>query len=97
MLYKTYYVYILASQRNGTLYTGVTNDVRRRTWEHKQGLVKGFTKEYVVHILVYFEQHEDIEQAILREKKIKRWRRKWKLALIEKDNPEWKDLYPNFF
>lgn len=97
MLYKTYYVYIVASQRNGTLYTGVTNDVRRRVWEHKHGLVKGFTKEYGVDILVYFEQHEDIEQAILREKKIKRWKRKWKLDLIEKDNPDWKDLYPNLF
>lgn len=97
MLYKTYYVYILASQRNGTLYTGVTNDVRRRVWEHKHALVKGFTKEYGIDILVYFEQHEDIEQAILREKKIKRWKRKWKLDLIEKDNPDWKDLYPTLF
>ena len=93
MLYKTYYVYILASKRNGTLYTGVTNDLKRRVWEHKHNLVKGFTKEYRVHILVYFEQHEDIEQAILREKKIKRWKREWKLDLIEKDNPDWKDLY----
>lgn len=93
MLYKTYYVYILASQRNGTLYTGVTNDLKRRIWEHKHDLVKGFTKEYGTHILVYFEQHEDIEEAILREKKIKRWKRKWKLDLIEKDNPDWKDLY----
>jgi putative endonuclease len=97
MSYKTYYVYILASQRNGTLYIGVTNDLKRRIWEHKHDLVKGFTKEYGVHILVYFEQHEDVEQAILREKKIKRWSRKWKLALIEKDNPEWKDLYSNLF
>lgn len=97
MLYKTYYVYILASQRNGTLYTGVTNDVRRRVWEHKHALVKGFTKEYSVDILVYFEQHEDIEQAIIREKQIKAWKRKWKLELIEKGNPDWKDLYYEIF
>lgn len=88
-----YYVYILASQRNGTLYIGVTNDLKRRIWEHKHDLVKGFTREYGVHILLYFEQSEDIEQAILREKKLKRWKRKWKLELIEKQNPNWKDLY----
>lgn len=93
MIDKLYYVYILTSQRNGTLYTGVTNDLKRRVWEHKHDLVKGFTKEYGVHILVYFEQHQDIEQAILREKQIKRWKRKWKLDLIEKDNPNWDDLY----
>lgn len=93
MLHKTYYVYILTNQRNGTLYTGVTNDLKRRVWEHKHNLVKGFTKEYGVHILVYFEQHEDIEEAILKEKKLKRWKRKWKLDLIEKENPDWKDLY----
>lgn len=88
-----YYVYILASKRNGTLYTGVTNDLKRRVWEHKHDLVKGFTREYGVHLLVYFEQIEDVEQAILREKRIKTWNRKWKLDLIEKDNPQWKDLY----
>jgi putative endonuclease len=88
-----YYVYILASQRNGTVYTGVTNDLRRRVWEHKHDLVKGFTQEYGVHMLVYFEQSESIESAILREKQIKSWKRKWKLELIEKDNPERKDLY----
>ena len=93
MTNKTYYVYILASQRNGTLYTGVTNDLKRRVWEHKHDLVKGFTKEYGVHNLVYFEQTEDIEAAILREKQLKAWKRKWKLALIEKENPEWEDLY----
>ena len=82
-----YYVYILASQKNGTIYTGVTNDIRRRVWEHKHNLVKGFTEEYGVHMLVYFEQTEDIETAILREKQIKSWKRKWKLSLIEKDNP----------
>lgn len=88
-----YYVYILASQRNGTLYTGVTNDLKKRVWEHKHDLVKGFTREYGVHALVYYEESEDIEEAILREKKLKRWRRKWKLKLIEQKNPEWKDLY----
>lgn len=88
-----YYIYILASQRNGTLYTGVTNDLKRRIWEHKNNLVKGFTKEYGVHLLVYYELAEDIEQAILREKKSKRWKRKWKIDLIESSNPEWSDLY----
>lgn len=88
-----YYVYILASQRNGTLYTGITNDLRRRVWEHRHDLVKGFTSEYGVHLLVYFEQAEDVEEAILREKRIKVWKRKWKLELIEKENPDWKDLY----
>ena len=93
MLYKTYYVYILASQRNGTLYTGVTNDLRRRVWEHKHNLVKGFTKEYGVHDLVYFEQFEDIENAILREKQLKKWNRNWKIQLINIKNPNWDDLY----
>lgn len=88
-----YYVYILTSQRNGTLYTGVANGLKRRVWEHKHDLVKGFTREYGVHTLVYYEESSDIEEAILREKKLKRWRRKWKLELIEKENPEWEDLY----
>lgn len=87
-----YYVYILASQRNGTLYTGVTNDLKRRVWEHKHDLVKGFTEKYSVHLLVYYEIHEDIEQAILREKQIKKWKRIWKLNLIEGKNPNWDDL-----
>jgi putative endonuclease len=89
----TYYVYILASQRNGTLYLGVTNDLKRRVWEHKHDLVKGFSSEYGVHNLVWYEIHNDIEQAILREKRLKKWNRKWKLELIEKDNPNWNDLY----
>ena len=93
MTKKTYYVYILASQRNGTIYTGVTNDLRRRVWEHKHDLVKAFTKEYGVHNLVYYEMTEDIEVAIAREKQIKAWKRKWKLSLIERMNPDWKDLY----
>ena len=88
-----YYVYILASKRNGTLYTGITNDLVRRAWEHRNGYVKGFTHKYGVKILVWFEHHVDVHEAIAREKRIKRWRRKWKLALIEEMNPGWNDLY----
>ena len=90
---KSYYVYILASKRNGTLYTGVTNNLLRRVWEHKNELVSGFTKKYGVHTLVYYEQTEDLESAILREKRIKKWSRKWKIRRIEKVNPNWEDLY----
>ncbi|HZX35231.1 MAG TPA: GIY-YIG nuclease family protein [Thermodesulfobacteriota bacterium] len=90
---KVYYVYILASKRNGTLYIGVTNDLLRRAYEHKNNLVNGFTKEYGVHSLVYYEQYGDVELAIQREKCLKKWNRKWKLELIEKENPDWKDLY----
>lgn len=89
----TYFVYILASERNGTLYIGVTNALVRRAQEHREGLVPGFTKRYGVKILVYFEPHADINAAILREKRIKRWRRKWKLDLIEQNNPQWRDLW----
>ena len=89
------YVYILSSGKNGTLYIGVTNDLRRRIWEHKHDLVKGFTKEYGIHNLVYYEQYEDIEQAILREKQMKTWKRYWKIKLINNFNPNWKDLYPS--
>ena len=88
-----YYVYILASDRNGTLYTGVTNTLKRRIYEHKNGLVPGFTSRYKIHRLVYFESTSDIRSAIAREKKLKRWNRIWKLKLIEEENPEWKDLY----
>lgn len=88
-----YYVYILASQKNGTLYIGVTNNLIKRIYEHKNNLVDGFTKEYNVHNLVYFEPYEDINEAILREKRLKKWNRAWKIKLIEKDNSEWKDLY----
>jgi putative endonuclease len=91
---RTYYVYILASGRHGTLYVGVTNDLIRRAYEHKEGFVDGFTRKYGVYSLVYFESVGDIEQAILREKRLKRWRRDWKVKLIETDNPEWRDLYP---
>lgn len=86
-------VYILASKRNGTLYTGVTSNLIQRVWEHKNDLVKGFTNKYHVHMLVYFELHEDMLAAITREKQLKKWNRKWKLALIEKDNPQWNDLW----
>ena len=84
---------MLASKRNGTLYTGVTSDLIRRIWEHKNDLVVGFSKRYGIHMLVWYEQHETMDSAIAREKAIKEWKRKWKLELIEKENPEWKDLY----
>jgi putative endonuclease len=86
-------VYILASKRNGTLYTGVSANGPRRIYEHKNDLIDGFTKKYGVHILVYIEAHETMESAIHREKCIKEWKRKWKLELIEKSNPNWDDLY----
>jgi putative endonuclease len=90
---KNYYVYILASKRNGTLYTGVTSDLKKRVFEHKNNLVEGFTKKYAVHDLVYYEQTQDVLSAIEREKRLKKWNRKWKLELIEKMNPDWKDLF----
>ncbi len=90
---RTYYVYILASQRNGTLYVGVTNDLSKRVWDHKHGLSKGFTKEYNVKLLVYYEDFQNIHEAITREKLLKRWKREWKIKLIEDMNPNWKDLY----
>ena len=89
----SYCVYILASQRNGTLYIGMTNDLVRRTWDHKNDVVEGFTKRHQVHTLVWFEATEDAAAAILREKQIKKWNRRWKLELIEKQNPRWLDLY----
>ncbi len=89
---KRYWVYILASQRNGTLYVGVTNDLARRTWEHKEGFVKGFTKDYAVHRLVYYEEYADSVSAIAREKQIKKWNRAWKIKRIEEQNPQWRDL-----
>jgi putative endonuclease len=88
-----YYVYILANHRNGTLYTGFTNNLIGRTFTHKSDIVDGFTKKYQVHRLVYYEVFEDRDAAIKREKQLKRWHRKWKLELIEKINPGWKDLY----
>ena len=90
----SYYVYILASKIGGTLYIGVTNDLIRRVFEHKPKFVRGFTKKYDVVRLVYFEQYDDIEIAIQREKRLKKWNRQWKIRLIEEQNPNWDDLYP---
>ena len=87
------WVYILTNARNGTLYTGVTNDLARRVSEHREGAVDGFTKRYGLKTLVWFERHATAEQAIVREKKIKRWPRTWKLGLIEQSNPQWNDLF----
>ena len=86
-------VYILASKRNGTLYTGVTSDLVQRVWQHREGILGGFTKKYGVKRLVYYEVYGDAENAIAGEKRIKKWRRAWKVRMIEKGNPEWKDLY----
>ncbi|MCK4586191.1 MAG: GIY-YIG nuclease family protein [Gammaproteobacteria bacterium] len=90
-------VYILASKRNGTLYTGVTSSLLKRVWEHKNNVVEGFTKKYGVHALVWCEVSETMESAILREKRIKDWKREWKINVIEDMNPEWRDLYPDLF
>ncbi|MFC1595754.1 GIY-YIG nuclease family protein [Candidatus Margulisiibacteriota bacterium] len=90
---KKYYVYIMASKRNGTLYIGVTSDLIKRIYEHKSGIADGFTKKYNVYNLVYFEEHNDIRDAINREKQMKKWNRNWKIELIEELNPEWRDLY----
>jgi putative endonuclease len=89
----TGFVYIMASKRNGTLYTGVTNDLAHRVWEHREGLLPGFTKRYGCRLLVWYEEHFDIRDAIQREKNIKQYYRKWKLNLIEELNPDWADLY----
>ncbi len=89
---RVYFVYILASRRNGTLYVGVTNDLIGRVTEHRDGLIPGFTKRHGVKLLVYFEEHAGIDEAIRREKHVKRWRRTWKLELIESANPHWRDL-----
>jgi putative endonuclease len=86
-------VYLLASKRDGTLYIGVTSDIIKRVWEHKSDLVDGFSKRYSVHLLVWYEQHIDMTAAIQREKAIKKWKREWKINLIEEQNPEWEDLY----
>ena len=89
----SYYVYILASRKHGTLYIGVTNDVARRTWEHRHGFGSRFVAKYGATRLVYVEAHEEITRAIQREKTMKEWPRTWKIRLIERDNPEWEDLY----
>lgn len=93
---KTYYIYILANKKNGTLYIGVTNDLIRRVYEHKSGLIEGFTKKYSINKLVYFESTDDAKAAIDREKRLKKWKRKWKIELIEKSNPTWQDLSVDF-
>lgn len=89
----TYFVYILASKPRGTLYVGVTNNLIRRVFEHKNKLIEGFTEQYDVNLLVWYESSESIESAIAYEKKLKRWRREWKIEMIEEQNPEWVDLY----
>jgi putative endonuclease len=94
---KSYYVYILANKRNGALYLGVTNDLLRRVDEHKQKYVEGHSKKYGIDQLVYFEQTNDARSAIVREKQLKGWRRSKKIALIERDNPDWIDLSPSLF
>ena len=88
-----YFVYILASQRHGTLYVGVTNNLVRRIYEHREKLIEGFTAQYNVTRLVWFDQTDSVEEAIAHEKRLKRWRREWKIELIEKTNPAWDDLY----
>ena len=88
-----YHVYILASKKYGTLYTGVTGDLITRIYQHKTKTLEGFTKKHNIHTLVYYESHEDIHEAITREKQIKKWKRNWKIDLIEQDNSEWHDLY----
>ncbi len=87
-------VYLLASRRNGTLYIGVTSNLVKRIWEHQNNVVEGFTKNYGVHTLVYYEQHVTMEAAIAREKQLKKWNRAWKLRLVEERNPDWRDLWP---
>jgi len=93
---KDYYIYILTNKKYGTLYIGITNNLLRRVYEHKNGAIKGFTKKYNLNKLVYFEQINDINSAILREKRLKKWNRAWKIELIESINPEWKDLSESF-
>jgi putative endonuclease len=90
-------VYILASKNNGTLYIGVTSNLIKRAWEHRNSVIEGFTKKYHVNSLVWFELHQTMDTAITREKQMKKWRRDWKIKLIEKDNPAWTDLYPSIF
>ena len=90
---KTYFVYILASKKNGTLYIGVTSNLIRRVYEHKNDVQESFTQKYGVHILVYYEYTNDVNAAIVREKQMKKWNRQWKINLIEKENPNWDDLY----
>ena len=88
-----YYLYIMTNQKNGTLYIGATNDLIRRTFEHREGLIRGFTKKYGLTRLVYYEAYEDVRDALEREKRMKEWKRAWKIELIERENPEWRDLW----
>ena len=90
---KLFYVYILSNRKNGTLYTGITSNLIKRIYEHKNNFVDGFTKKYNIHNLVWYEMYDSAEKAIVREKQIKKWKRKWKLDLIEKCNPKWNDLF----
>ncbi|MGE0668045.1 MAG: GIY-YIG nuclease family protein [Sphingomonadales bacterium] len=93
---KTFCVYIMASRRNGTLYIGVTSDLVKRVFQHKQGAADGFTKKYKCHTLVWYEQHATAQTAITREKQLKEWKRLWKLRIIEEMNPDWRDLSADF-
>lgn len=92
-----YYTYIMFSQKNGTLYIGVTNDLARRAYEHRNGLLNGFTKKYNVHKLGYYEVFDDVNAAIIREKQLKNWHRDWKINLINQNNPNWDDLFDELF
>ena len=91
---KSGYVYIMASSRNGTLYIGVTSDLPKRAWEHRNGVVPGFTRKYGCKLLVWYQAYDGIQQARLRERQMKKWKRIWKLSEIEQTNPDWQDLYP---
>ena len=93
MTKKQFFIYIMTNKRKGTLYIGVTSDLPARVWQHKSNLIEGFTEKYKLHKLVYYEQHENIYSAIKREKQMKKWQRQWKLEIVEKLNPHWKDLY----
>lgn len=90
---KQYYVYILANKKDGFMYVGITSDLAQRTWQHKNAIADGHTKKYSIKRLVYFEIFDDPESAITREKQLKKWRRQWKIELIEKNNPQWNELY----
>ena len=92
-----YYIYILANKYDGVIYIGVTNDLQRRVYEHKKGLIKGFTQKYNVNTLIYFESFKDINEAITREKNLKKWKRDWKINLIEKENKSWNDLSKGWY
>ena len=94
---KIGYTYILASRKNGTLYVGVTSDLQKRAWQHRESVASGFSKKHNVRRLMYFENFDDISDAIAREKQLKNWKRAWKVQLIEERNPEWDDLYPALF